>query len=75
MSQENTPTARVPPRGSIIVYGDGGRRYRIAEVVGPAMEDAADGHVWFGVLLPDQLNAIELVDLATVVSVSLPGDR
>jgi hypothetical protein len=78
MSHEHSPTVRVPPRGSVIVYSDDvagweRQRFRVAEVVGPAMADSVTGRTWFGVLLPDRPDAVDLVDLASVVKVVPPG--
>jgi hypothetical protein len=78
MSHEHMPTVRVPARGSIVVYADGSRpdghqRFRLGDVVGPAVEDPISGRTWLGVLLPDRPDTIDLVDLGTVVNIVPPA--
>jgi hypothetical protein len=78
MSHGHVPTTRMPVHGAIVVYADGLRpdghqRLRLAEVVGPTVDDPTSGHMWFGVRLPGSLAPIDFIDLATIVKVTPPG--
>lgn len=51
---------------------NGQERFRIADVIGPALDDPVTGHTWMGVLLPDLPGVVDMIDCVSVVNVVPP---
>jgi hypothetical protein len=51
---------------------DGRRRFRLADVVGPVVEDPGSGQLWVGVFLPDQPGRAELINCTEILNVVPP---
>ena len=51
---------------------DGRQRFRLADVVGPVVEDPGSGRTWVGVVLPERPTRSELIDCAEILNVVPP---